>query len=54
VVDFVDLRLNEQLRFYVFNVADSCISIGVVLLAIAFWRAETTNQKEAVTPEPVA
>ena len=38
VVDFVDLRLNEGLRFYVFNVADSAISIGVVLLALAFWR----------------
>ncbi len=41
VVDFIDLRLNDQLRFYVFNVADSCISIGVVLLALAFWRMET-------------
>lgn len=54
VVDFVDLRLNDQLRFYVFNVADSCISIGVVVLAIAFWRAETTNHREEVRPEPVA
>ena len=54
VVDFVDLRLNDQLRFYVFNVADSCICIGVGLLALAFWRAETTNQKEAARPEPAA
>ena len=48
VVDFVDLRLNDQWRFYVFNVADSCISIGVVLLAIAFWRAEVTGRPETV------
>jgi signal peptidase II len=41
VVDFVDLRLSDTLRFYVFNVADSSITIGVVLLAIAFWRYET-------------
>ncbi|HEY8598060.1 MAG TPA: signal peptidase II [Thermomicrobiales bacterium] len=54
VVDFVDLRLNDQLRFYVFNVADSCICIGVALLALAFWRAETTSQREVVTPEPAA
>lgn len=54
VVDFVDLRLNDQLRFYVFNVADSSISIGVVLLALAFWRAETTSQKEAARPEPAS
>lgn len=46
VVDFVDLRLSDQLRWYVFNVADSCIVIGVALLAIAFWRAETAGQKE--------
>jgi signal peptidase II len=42
VVDFVDLRLNDNLRFYVFNVADSSICIGVALLAIAFWRYEAT------------
>lgn len=46
VVDFVDLRLNDQWRFYVFNVADSCISIGVVLLAIAFWKLETARSRE--------
>lgn len=49
VVDFVDLRLNDQLRFYVFNVADSCISIGVVLLALAFWRMETRHDARAAT-----
>ena len=41
VVDFVELRINETLRFYVFNVADASISIGVGLLALAFWRYET-------------
>lgn len=46
VVDFVDLRLNDQWRFYVFNVADSCICVGVALLAIAFWRIETTRSRE--------
>lgn len=40
VVDFIDLRLTDQLRWYVFNVADSSICIGVILLAFAFWRAE--------------
>lgn len=49
VVDFVDLRLNDQLRFYVFNVADSCISIGVVLLALAFWRMETHRDTRPTT-----
>lgn len=51
VIDFVDLRLSDQLRWYVFNVADSCIVVGVTLLAIAFWRAETEGQgREAARP----
>ncbi len=54
VVDFVDLRLNDQWRWYVFNVADSCISIGVILLAIAFWRAETAAQAPKVDQQPVS
>ncbi len=39
VVDFVDLRLSDSLRWYVFNVADASICIGVALLALAYWRA---------------
>ena len=50
VVDFIDLRLNDHLRFYVFNVADSGISIGVVLLAIAFWRVEAARPRD-IEPE---
>lgn len=50
VVDFIDLRLSDQLRFYVFNVADSCICIGVVLLALAFWRVESTARSRAEEP----
>jgi len=50
VVDIIDLRLNDHLRFYVFNVADSGISIGVVLLAIAFWRAEAARPRD-IEPE---
>lgn len=49
VVDFIDLRLNDQLRFYVFNVADSCITIGVILLALAFWRMETRHDTQGTT-----
>lgn len=49
VVDFIDLRLNDQLRFYVFNVADSCITIGVILLALAFWRAERHRDPHRTT-----
>ena len=33
VVDFLDFRI-----WPVFNVADSCITIGAALLAFSFWR----------------
>ncbi|HEX5504322.1 MAG TPA: signal peptidase II [Thermomicrobiales bacterium] len=39
VVDFVDLRLTDTLRWYVFNVADASVVIGVTLLALAYWRS---------------
>jgi signal peptidase II len=54
VVDFVDLRLNDNLRWYVFNVADASIVIGVGLLALAFWRYETGTgaRSEDLAPTP--
>lgn len=39
VIDFVDLRLNDTYRWYVFNVADASICIGVACLALSFWRS---------------
>ncbi len=45
VVDFVDLRLSDSLRWYVFNVADASICIGVALLALAYWRATPTPDR---------
>ncbi len=33
VVDFLDFRV-----WPVFNIADSCITVGAVLLAVSFWR----------------
>ena len=40
VVDFVDLRLTDTLRWYVFNVADSAICIGVAVLFLDMLRHE--------------
>lgn len=39
VVDFVDVGLGEH-RFWVFNVADSAVSVGAVLLVLILWSEE--------------
>ena len=39
VVDFIDVGVNEH-RFWVFNVADSAVSVGAVLLVIILWAEE--------------
>lgn len=39
VVDFIDVRFHYHQWFpYIFNVADSCITVGLVLLMITYWR----------------
>ncbi|MFH1569508.1 MAG: signal peptidase II [Gemmatimonadota bacterium] len=40
VVDFFDVGLGEAWRWPVFNVADSCVTVGVILLAIGYRRHE--------------
>lgn len=35
VIDFIDFNRFPKIWFYTFNVADSCITIGVILLIIA-------------------
>ena len=37
VVDFVDVGVGS-LRFWTFNVADACITVGAVVLAVVLWR----------------
>ena len=34
VIDFVDIGINNRLRWPVFNVADSCITVGIIILLI--------------------
>ena len=48
VVDFLDLHFGEFRPFYVFNVADAAISIGVVILLLrAFLVRDTPSPDEA-------
>jgi signal peptidase II len=48
VVDFLDLHFGQWRPFYVFNVGDAAISIGVVILLL---RAFLLREKGAKTPE---
>ncbi len=43
VIDFIEVGLNQNLKWPVFNAADSCINIGVVMLLIYLVR----NKEEA-------
>lgn len=60
VVDFVDINIPDIHflglhldRFYVFNIADAAVSIGVVLLLIYYpSRREEQNRRQPGTPVP--
>jgi len=47
VVDFVDAGLGD-LRFYTFNVADSCISAAILLLLLVAIRPGLATPREAI------
>lgn len=46
VVDFIDIRIGS-FRWFIFNVADTFISVGAFLLAIAFYRFEKAAKANA-------
>lgn len=48
VVDFIDIGVGS-VRFWTFNVADSAVTVGAILLAIVLWREDTAADAE---PEP--
>jgi signal peptidase II len=52
VVDFVDVGIGEH-RFWVFNVADSAVSVGAVLLVFVLWAEERRNARRTDTPPAV-
>lgn len=43
VVDFIDVGVGD-VRFWTFNVADSAVSVGAVLLVLLLWRFESRMQ----------
>lgn len=53
VVDFIHFQIPGHFDYPVFNLADSAICIGVVLLAVLLWRSEATSRAPASpTPAP--
>lgn len=49
VVDFVDVGVGE-IRFWAFNVADSSIVVGIILVTVALWYEE--HRTASSTPKP--
>jgi len=45
VVDFIDVGLGEH-RFWVFNIADSAVSVGAVLLVLVLWAEERRSARQ--------
>ena len=48
VVDFFDFGIGNQWRWPIFNVADSFVTVGIIILAIGYSR-----QKEPQTEQPI-
>ena len=44
VVDFIDVGVGS-VRFWTFNVADSAVTVGAVLLVLALWRHDLTTSQ---------
>jgi signal peptidase II len=45
VVDFVDVRYYDH-TWYIFNIADSCITVGLTVLILGYWLEGRKNRKE--------
>ena len=45
VVDFFDFGIGEQWRWPIFNVADSFVTVGIILLAIGYSRQDKTGDR---------
>jgi signal peptidase II len=49
VVDFIDIGVNN-IRFWTFNVADSAVTVGAIMLAFVLWREDATSDSEEQAP----
>jgi signal peptidase II len=46
VVDFIDIGVGS-VRFWTFNVADSAVTVGAILLALVLWREDAAATRDA-------
>lgn len=51
VVDFIDVGLADA-RFWTFNVADSAITVGAIILALTLWTADEPETATRAPSEP--
>ena len=51
VVDFIDVGVGN-VRFWTFNVADSAVTVGAILLAIVLWREDAAAEADLETGPP--
>jgi signal peptidase II len=58
VVDFISVGINEEWRWPIFNVADSCVSVGIVILLITYKEKtsapQSTDSSDSVNPPKVS
>src|SRR3954447_17756605 len=45
VVDFIDIGVGN-VRFWTFNVADSAVTVGAILLALVLWREDSAPESD--------
>jgi signal peptidase II len=53
VVDFIDIGIGN-VRYWTFNVADSAVTIGAILLALVLWREDAAADSETEAGPPHA
>ena len=48
VVDFIDIGISLSMRWYIFNIADSAITIGIILYLIHSFSSERESTVETI------
>lgn len=51
VVDFIDVGIGD-IRFWAFNLADSSIVVGIILVTATLWYEEHRSERGALPPGP--